>query len=304
MKTDWAAAAVLATTMGTAIFPVAIAAQNPAAPREAFEVASIRPFAPATPDGTRGGVIGGCAGGTPQIDPKRLTFTGATLYSVVVWAYGTRDAVAQNCGVYSNLNLISGGPGWIRSDQWDIQAVIPAGPPDQARLRRLVQALLEDRFKLVVRRETKNVPAYALTLGRDPSSYAASNDGPRWVTEKPARDGFPAGFTGVGQERETGTYALWARNAPVADLIPLLERLTGRPVVDRSGLTGRLSFSVWYPVFPDADGSAGGIARPLNPATAGSLLSAMRDQLGFQLQATSSPVESLIIERAERPSEN
>ena len=290
----------------SAVIPPAIAVQGQAQRADVFTETSIRPhLSPAS--GGRGSlvsVVAGCGGGTPEIDPERFAFTGATLYAVIVWAYGTYDPATQRCPVYSMLNLISGGPAWVRTSQWDIQAVVPAGASgDAPRLRRMVQAMLEDRFRLAIRRESRTVPAYALALGRDVSAYAASLTGTQWLTEKPERDGLET-YKGVGQERETRSMALWGRNASVTDLVPLLERLTGRPVIDRTGLTGQFSFSFWYDAYPDADGTSGGIARPLNPATMTSLMGALRDRLGFRLESATSAVEGLVIERAERPSEN
>src|SRR5262245_38285318 len=147
-----------------------------------FEVISIRP--------SRGGVGGrgaetgvsvmpnGCAATQSQLDPRRFAANGVTVYTLVAWAYSGNFSPLGGCFDLAPLNLISGGPDWIKSDQWDLAAVLPQGVSrytfDAANwmrrgdkvpeLQKMIANLLKDRFKLSFRRETREVPAYALVM--------------------------------------------------------------------------------------------------------------------------------------------
>jgi uncharacterized protein (TIGR03435 family) len=108
----------------------------------------------------------GCPGGygySTQLDPGRLTIPGATVLSLVMLAYG-RDCT-----------LVDGGPAWARSGEYyEVQGLLPKGTPretvgaflrgDAPRLQRMLQTLLADRFRLVLRREMREIPVYTLTV--------------------------------------------------------------------------------------------------------------------------------------------
>src|SRR5262245_34710837 len=139
---------------------------------ERFEVVSIRP-SPPPPQGTRGGGGGGARPGEQpcfvrqrlQLDPGRLVVTRATLHGLIVASYGVRCFLPDG---------ISGEPEWAKSERYDIQAVIPAGSPvhtprlllegNAPNLQRMLQNMLADRFKLTLRREMKEMPAYDLVV--------------------------------------------------------------------------------------------------------------------------------------------
>jgi uncharacterized protein (TIGR03435 family) len=179
-EVDWSRDAVAhVATLGQAAASTAPAQKEE---RVAFEVATIRPSAPAAaPAGlnTRGG--GGAqadrscipGAGHVQLDPRRFNIRGASLHELVALAYGTCDDVKGR---------LSGGPEWVKSETWDIEALIPEGSVDplpttafggpttelmkdrSPKVQKMVRTLVEERFKVAVRREMKEMPVYVLTV--------------------------------------------------------------------------------------------------------------------------------------------
>ena len=268
--------------------------------REAFEVVSVRPAQQGTvAPGARGGttVMSGCALNYPQYDPRRFSVSGTTLYTLIVWAYGTQGISVSGCRNYANWNLVSGGPGWIQSDLWDIQAVIPEGSLnytlDQFRkgetpkLQKMLQTLLEDRFKVVVRREMKEVSGYVLT---------AEKGAPRFTVRKEIdTPDFRKQWVGAtpGVELERG--AIFVKNSPIAELVPLLQNETDRPILDQTGLTGQYDFFIEYTTIGKLN--APDVSRP-------SIFKALEEQVGLKLGPSKFQMVGWIVERAEKPSGN
>ena len=145
---------------------VAQAAQRGAAPIS-FEVASVKPSGPA-PVGGRGGAPSPnpCVA-TPLVAPGRFVVPRVTLVRLFTWAYGIRDC-------RSETGLFSGVQEWMKSGRFDVEATIPAGAPVYGRLaftngeapqlQLMLQNLLAERFKLVVRREIREMPVYNLVV--------------------------------------------------------------------------------------------------------------------------------------------
>jgi uncharacterized protein (TIGR03435 family) len=189
------------------------------------------------------------------------------------------------------------GPGAVLSEKYDIAAKAehPARPGE---ILRMLQALLADRFKLVVRRETREVPVYALTIAKGgpklhPSDVSESEGaGPRT----------PAGAGGV----EPRSGHLIFKNESMPDFAWALTRTAGigdRVVVDDTGLKGRYDFELKYE--RDNVPPAGAEAHePGTRAEGPSIFSALQEQLGLKLESKKAPVEFLIVEHAEKPSEN
>jgi uncharacterized protein (TIGR03435 family) len=169
----------------------------------------------------------------------------------------------------------------------------------------MLRNMLEDRFKVVVHREKKDVQGYALISAKDATKPAPSDD-PTWLTAKPADWQQLAPGT-VWQERGPTTGdPEWSgyfngSEASMSDLARMLGRKTGRPFVDRTGLTGRYNWSLKHPVEQPPNNS--GIVGALNPSDRSFLLKAL-EQLGLKAQDTRAPVEILVIDRVEKPSEN
>jgi uncharacterized protein (TIGR03435 family) len=274
-----------------------LAAPPQKAPEE-FDVASIRrTIATQTEGGGRigGGNTSGFASNGPgdpctsnrrfQVYPGRLIVSGGTLYGLIAMAYTNRCLP----------DLPFGGPEWAKTDQYDVQALIPAGTPiyttqdlidgNAPELQKMLQSLLADRFKLKLRLEMKEMPAYNMVVG-DPEKLK------RWsLTDIADRKG-PPRATVFTTYAAPGTLKAWAKGIDV-----------GRPVIDKTGLTGLYEFTLEYP-------SATRVPRGLNDLKTAleemhSLLpKAMESQLGLKLEPTMAPVQVIAIEYVERPSEN
>jgi uncharacterized protein (TIGR03435 family) len=168
--------------------------------------------------------------------------------------------------------LIEGGPKWITSDSYEITAK-GSGQHDQ--LVRMLQTLLADRFKLTVHRETKQRSAYALAVGKN---------GPKLYPSDWGGDSF------LG--RRGGRGPLNGRKASIPQLASTLSNLMGKKVLDQTGLTGAYDFTLEYAPADAVDSSLP------------SLFTALQEQLGLKLAAITTAVEVLVIDHAEKPSED
>jgi uncharacterized protein (TIGR03435 family) len=220
---------------------------------------------------------------------------------------------------------VVGGPDWAGTDRFDIVAKAPDGaPPEQTRA--MVRTLLEDRFKLVVHMETRDTPIYALvrarTDGLGPNLKASAMDcGPiraqraaATADAARARGGRiavppPPGPTEqvVCQMRVSGrggpTLNYRGGNITMPALANALRPYVGREVVDRTGLTGEFDFDLQFSAPPTTAQTDAGIpVAPLDDAA--SIFTALEEQLGLKLESTRGPVELMVIDSAERPTEN
>lgn len=265
--------AVLAFMLAT--ITISVAAQSQQA-LPAFEVASIRPNRSGEPRGRADAQPGG-----------RVAFINMSLYELVRGAYGAERQEIER-------HLIVPGkayPSWIDSDRWDIVANAPAGT-DRDQLRTMLRNLLIDRFELVARRETRQVPAYSLVVAR-----ADRRLGPQMRPSSADCDALGAAFRASGAPpspnapvcgRRSGEGRIWGTGILVPELVATLIPSAGRPIVDATGLTGRFDLDVkWTPDPVSADGV--------------SLFTALQDQLGLRLEPGTAPLEVLVVESAERP---
>ena len=258
---------------------------------QTFEVASVKPVGPVEGgygrgDTGPGGMGVGCDGNAPRMDNKRFTVT-TTPFALITWAYGYNKT--WGCSYVSFANLLTGGPDWIRSERFEIQAVMPDREQaytfeqfmrgDATDLERMLQKLLMDRFKLAVHRRTKDVPAYALTVAKGGSKLvAATGDDRRMFGGRGAPD---------GANHITG------RKVELRDLAFMLLMTTRRPVIDRTGLSGEFNFDVEFAPFD----------KPAD-TSAPSLFTALQEQLGLRLENTKTQMEGIVIDHAEKPTGN
>jgi uncharacterized protein (TIGR03435 family) len=217
-----------------------------------------------------------------------------------------------------NQALIDSLPKWVLTERFDIEARVD-GNPTKDEMRVLMQSLLAERFKLVVRHETKDLPIYALVLAKPGTTGSQLRPHPADppCTTEPAKPGAPpqpaeiaggfptlcGGILGM-PAKERGRFRLGARNVTmqlISEGLGQLGRL-GRPVVDRTGLTGTFDFAIEFtPEFavaraPGADGQAD------DPGTR--FLDALKEQLGLKLESQKGPVETLVADHIEHPSAN
>lgn len=255
-----------------------------------FEVASIKLYA-SDPAGWRQGY-------TISDPPNEGTFeaTEVTVERLVEMAYGVHDSW-----------LIQGGPNWFRSEKFDIQAKAGSaanqelsglsGDQGGAAKHRMLQALLADRFKLVVHRETKDLPGYALVIAKN---------GPK-LREASGIEGRVEGQWGSNAQG-----LLSFRGTPMATLAEFVSERLGCVVVDHTGLEGKYNFTFQWPsVQTEAETSAGqegGKQAANNPhmldASEPSIFTAIQEQLGLKLEPAKNPVEVLFIDHIEKPSLN
>jgi uncharacterized protein (TIGR03435 family) len=264
---------------------------------DGFEVASVKPAGPGanasvSEMGRKGGAGQGCDGAFPKVDGGYFVVT-TTTYALITWAYGYNKT--WGCSYVSFGDLLTGGPSWIRSERFTIAAKIPEDAPkytfdqfmrgDAPGLERMLQVLLADRFHLLVHRETKNVSGYALTLSRKGSKLSPSKpeDKRAMVMRR------EVGPNGEVFDKMIGT------KVEMRDLAFLLLITTQSPVIDRTGVSGEYDFDMDFAPFHLENGI---------DSTAPSLLAVLEQKLGLRLEGTKAALDGLVIDRAERPSEN
>jgi uncharacterized protein (TIGR03435 family) len=199
--------------------------------------------------------------------------------------------------------------------QFDIEAVAPQGaiPPEvsdtvQAQIiQRMLQSLLADRFKLVVRRETKELPVYAILIGKNGPKLKKSDLEEKDCAGRVGKpDVMPCHVPNGGRGRGIHTDA-----ANMTDLAQFVENWAGRPVVDKTGLMGLFNIQTtgWRPqettpIQPRPDGQPPSAEQQAFADPSTPTLFDIFEQLGLKLEAQRAPVETLTLVSIERPTEN
>jgi len=210
---------------------------------------------------------------------------GATLKMLVMFAYDVKAFQVMNA------------PGWTGTELWEIQAKADAsgGRPLRADVQVRVRALLEERYQLKVHSERRTMPVYTLVVAKSSGlrmTAATSNEQP-----------------GICP---CGAASLTPNRASMAMLADLLSTRLWRVVIDKTGIKGEYAFKLaWTPMpneyGPEALGLPPGTGNgpPPDGANAGpSIFTALKEQLGLQLKSQKGPVEVIVVDRIERPSEN
>ena len=256
-------------------------------PRLTFEAASVKP----DPSLALRHVLLPPAGG-------RLSTRMASLGLLIQNAYGV-----QSFEIY-------GGPDWMNSSGYDIEAKA-AGNPNRSEIWLMLQSLLEDRFQLKVHRETRVLAVYALTTAKSGLKLAKPTEGdcvdPAPV--KGQRRPGPCAYATVAFEPATGL-SVEGRQVAMAEVARVLSAILQRPVVDKTGFAEKFDVNLRFGYDPQVtvgipnpwrQSNPGG---PGDPAGGPSITSALSQQLGLRLEAAKGPVEVLVVDHAERPSEN
>jgi len=261
-----------------------------------FEVASIKQ----NKSGTSGVRVQVLPGG-------RYTASNVTLLQLIRDAYGLQ-----------NFQL-SGGPSWINVDKFDITAIAEGGnipdsfsaqtdgAPDPLSL--MMRALLAERFKVAVHLESKEGPIYAILLARSdgwwgPQLQKAAVD---CAAEARARGNAPApAFPPSGRPRcgiSVGPGIISAGGTTFGQFANLMSGVLRRTVVNKTALSGAFDFDLrWTPDQPVQ--KPGALDTPAVDPNGPSIFTAVQEQLGLKLESQKGPVDLLVIDRAERPSEN
>jgi uncharacterized protein (TIGR03435 family) len=238
---------------------------------QTFEVASIKPAEP----GARGM-------GVSRPDGGRVNMKNVTLRLLITMAWDIRD------------HQLLGAPAWFDTEHFDILAKseteIPQTMEGGKTLMAMVRAMVVERFGLAFHRENKEMPIYALVVGKNGPKLAACE---------------PGSQNSLMMSRGK----IEGKNMKMVDLARILTNPLGRTVVDKTGLTGDYDFTVaWSPDLNEnmtpkgmpAEAPKEGASMPEGP----SIFTALQEQLGLRLESQKGPVEMFVVERAERPSAN
>jgi uncharacterized protein (TIGR03435 family) len=228
-------------------------------------VATIKPTNPSYGGGTLIRLTGG-----------KFSATAFTLKDLITFAYAV------------DRSQIAGGPDWLASDRYDVLGKPEkAGPLNREAARTMLRPLLEDRFRLKIHLESKPMSVFVLTIDKHGSKL------------RPRAPGDGGETTRLTFRGATAT----GRNVPVTVIAEELQDMVlGRPVLDKTGLTGTFDFDlVWRPE-PKPSGSADASA-PVDPNLP-DIFTAFSEQLGLKLESRREPAKVIVVDGATKPSEN
>jgi uncharacterized protein (TIGR03435 family) len=310
----FALAAVLGPlVLGLKVAPQVWAQNNQpgAAQRPSFEVASIKPNPGCEKNPPPGP-------GTFTPSPDRVEIPCTNLKTLIMIAYGT---YADGVTIDPQRLHMEGGPSWMQSEYYSVSAKADAPPAhSQMMLGPMLQALLEERFRLKTHREPREMPVYAITVAKGGlklqplAEVACTPIDEVHMVERKAED-----FCGTLRIRptETGNTMMDMSGSTMTQFAQGLSRLAGRTVIDRTGIEGQFNFHLEFtpdpgmPTFgppgmrPPNDGSAADSSSPLPPTGSGpDLFVALREQMGVKLSSEKAPVSVLIIDHVEKPTTN
>jgi uncharacterized protein (TIGR03435 family) len=194
---------------------------------------------------------------------------------------------------------IQGGPGWPTSERFDIEAKVDDTTVNQmAKLSReqrnllkqqMVQQLLADRFKLAIHWETKELPVYALVIAKNGPKFQKSSNADGETSISSSNGRYTAQDVTMGKLAQS--------------LTQLLSRELGRIVIDKTAIEGK--YDLAFTREPEDHPTAAGNALNESPAPSGpSIFTVLQEQLGLKLESAKGPVEILVIDHIEQPSEN
>ena len=324
---------LIGAAVAFAVIP--LLSQTPEPKKPSFEVVSVKPGVPGP----------GFRGGGPR--GNSLSMANTPLRMLVQMAY--QRGTAPGPGM--QLQVI-GAPNWMDTEPFDVQAKADCsgGAIPREQMQLMIQSLLEERFQLKAHYETRELPIYNLVVAKDGLKMKLSEDqtppplvagaptlcgpvpagglpGPRGLPFDPSKPGtMPRGAMIMMMNPTTGL-TMNATSVPMVNLVGMLQGQAGRPIIDKTGLTGlfdvKLNFSMeglpgmaglggLLPPPPGAVGPGPGApgvpAGPgLAPAAADpvpSLFTAVQEQLGLRLESTKGPVEVLVIDSVQKPTEN
>jgi uncharacterized protein (TIGR03435 family) len=211
---------------------------------------------------------------TGHSDKGRYTLRNATLKRLMRGAYNLPES------------LMFGGPKWLDDERYDVDAKA-AGPAGDHDMMIMLQSLLAERFHLVVHRETRQMAGYALVLAK--GGLKATPTAPDASSRTSARRG-----------------GIDAQGCTMATLAQRLSEAVRLPVADSTGADGRFDFKLeWTPEDAQARAPAAGARQSASADISGpSLFSALQEQLGLKLESRKVPTEVLVIDHAEKATEN
>ena len=261
---------ILAVVCAAAVVSAQTSVQHSDGPK--FEVASVKPLAA---DSNRAGY---------RPDPTR--FSGAfSVATAVAFAYqlpATRIVAA---------------PSWATEERYEINAI--TGPRKPGDLQAMMRHLLAERFALQVHRERRPIPVYVLLRTRSDGGLGPNLQQVERDCTRPASNlsGCSASFGGDHYRSRGQDWSVFVGS--------LETRIGGRPVVDRTGLSGQFDITLeWDPGIPRAPeggSTTGGLSESAAPPV---LFTALREQLGLKLESDTAPMDVVVIDSVDRPTPN
>jgi uncharacterized protein (TIGR03435 family) len=243
-----------------------------------FEVASVKPNQGSSGNSTWGLLPSG-----------RVVATNSSLRQLIVNAYDVTH------------DRLLGGPDWIGSDRFDVLAVATAGTSESTMLT-MLQMLLADRFKLVLRREARETAVYSLVIARNDgrSDKALLPVDCKTDSKAVVGKGYAHACSWfLTRQPATGMSTYQSGGVNLDELARTLTQRVGRPVINRTGLAGEFQFELSW--LQDMQAAA---AAPAAANDGPSLFTALQEQLGLKLEPGRGPVELLVIESVQRPAPN
>jgi uncharacterized protein (TIGR03435 family) len=250
--------------------------------RSKFEAASVKPSA-------RG--ISRIEGGPGTTDPGRITYSKETLKDLLLIAYGAQEFQIA-------------GPEWMDTEAYEIAAILPPGSTEEQG-REMLRNLLVERFHLAVHKEPRVMSVYELEVaesglrlkqaelrGAPAPEPDSKSQLPRIAADKNGFLEIPPGRPQMVFKLADGMIRWTARMQSPWDLTGFLGRQLRRPVIDKTGLTGRFDFTLAY--------SQSLAAADATPSGGPSLQRAVRDQLGLKLESAKEPVDVMVIDQADK----
>lgn len=252
----------------------------------AFEVASIKPSAPHA------------RGMSLQMTAAGIRTTNTPVRMLITFAYDIRDF------------QLAGGPAWVGTERFDVIAKSERTADDAspsadirkmtdsqrtrftAEMRERVKALLAERFQLAIHRENREGSIYALAVAKGGSKLELAGESPEG----------PQGIR-MGRGQLTGAVA------PLAILANVLSSQLGHPVVDKTGLAGKYNFKLEWSPSPEENGAPGDPSKMTDTVISAdpsgpSIFTALQEQLGLKLESQKGPIETIVIDRVEKPTQN
>ena len=298
-----------------AVMPVL--SQSQATQQPSFEVASIKPvqIGPGLIKGPINPVLG-CRG-TDSHSPGitlpmgRCVSRFEPLRTVIALAYDIPPAL-----LYPYEGKVIIGPTWINSEFFDIDAKAES-PTTEAQLKLMLQTLLAERFKLKLHRENREMPVYALVAGKNGAKFTKAPADRECGEQKRSDHRFELGATDLagqchGFVPDKG--ALTGRSVDMSDFAEMLAIWAGRKVIDKTGIEGlydirmpnMIAESARLAAPPDAGGRGGAPGPGIEKAIPPNVLTVFEavEQVGLKLESTKGPVEVLVIDNIEKPTEN
>lgn len=322
----------LLTTAGVAAIasPIAVGVLNPrllradslifrapGQPRLSFEVTSVKPV-------DRALMVRNHEGN--RLD-REIYVDRAELYAYIVLAYVRGNGCLMKLGAGEVCPLIGGSiPSWVRTDRYEIQGkFFPNSVPgysdrqrrnnDRREVSLVLQSMLEDRFHLKAHREIREIPVYAITVGKNTPKLKATHPKGDQLNQP---DGSVSEVHGMSKllalpgPDGTPRIQMTFQASTMQEAVEALSAYFDKPVLDRTHLKGEYDFSLECdrdPTMPQPDhvdmtsGRGGGYFNPFTGLSSAALSVCLQD-IGLKLESTKAPIEILVIDQVERPSQN